>query len=98
MWPDRPSLVCSWIGAKYDISSFWGGATGAKLARGKVVWEGMMGDIPGLKNIYRIVAVFLCTLKGWPVRMMRFAMTRLGSGFMNDPAATSSGAKNKGLS
>lgn len=47
---------------------------------------------PGLKNMYRTVAVFLCTLNGWPVRMIRFAIIRVVSGFMNVPIATSSGA------
>jgi hypothetical protein len=45
-------------------------------------------DIPGLKNMYRIVAVFLCTLNGWPVSKIRLAMILVGSGFMNVPIAT----------
>ena len=49
-------------------------------------------DSPELKNIYLTVAVFLWTLNGWPVNMMRFAMTRVVSGFMNVPIATSCGA------
>jgi hypothetical protein len=57
-------------------------------------WEriGLREDIPGLKNMYRIVAVFLCTLKGWPVRRIRFAMIRVGSGSRKLPVATRWGA------
>lgn len=42
--------------------------------------------------MYRTVAVFLWTLKGCPVKMRRFAMTRVVSGFMNVPMATTCGA------
>jgi hypothetical protein len=57
----------------------------------KITAEGI-GGIPGLKNMYRIVAVFLCTLNGWPVRMTRFATILVVSGFMKEPIATSCGA------
>jgi len=53
-------------------------------------------DIPELKNMYRTVAVFLCTLNGWPVRMMRFAMTRVVSGLRKVPVATTCGATHRG--
>jgi hypothetical protein len=47
----------------------------------------------GLKNMYRIVAVFLWTLKGWPVRMMRLAMMRVVEGGRSVPDATSVGGE-----
>lgn len=34
----------------------------------------------GLKNIYLITAFFLCTLRGYPVRIMRFRMIVMGFG------------------
>ena len=40
----------------------------------------------------RMVAVFLWTLKGCPVRMMRLAMMRLVSALRKDPCATRIGA------
>lgn len=39
-----------------------------------------------------MVAVFLWTLKGCPVRIILFAITLLGSGLTNEPVATNSGA------
>lgn len=42
--------------------------------------------------MYRTVAVFLWTLNGCPVRMIRFAITRVVSGFRKVPVATSCGA------
>lgn len=50
------------------------------------------GNPPGLKNMYRTVAVFLCTLNGWPVSTTRFATMRVGSAESSDPLATRSGA------
>ena len=49
-------------------------------------------SLPGLKNIYRTVAVFLWIFKGCPDRMMRLAFIRVGSGLSNEPIATSDGA------
>ena len=42
--------------------------------------------------MYLTVADFLCTLKGCPVRMTRFAMIRVVSGLRKLPEATSAGA------
>ena len=48
--------------------------------------------VPGLKNMYLTVAVFLCTLNGWPVNMIRFVMMRVVSVFRKAPMATICGA------
>lgn len=50
--------------------------------------------LPALKNMYRTVAVFLCTLMGCPVKMIRLAMMRIGSGSRKVPMETSCGAEN----
>lgn len=48
--------------------------------------------LPGLKNIYRIVAVFLWTLNGCPERMIRLAIILVVSGFIKLPVPTRCGA------
>jgi hypothetical protein len=65
----------------------------SQMIRCPTVLIGLFSDVPALKNMYRIVAVFLCTLKGCPVNMILFAIMRVGSGFTNEPVATSSGAR-----
>lgn len=47
---------------------------------------------PGLKNMYRTVAVFLCTLNGCPVSTIRFATIRVVSAFRKVPIATNLGS------
>jgi hypothetical protein len=48
--------------------------------------------LPGLKNMYRIVAVFLWTLNGCPERVIRLAIILEVSGFIKLPVATRCGA------
>ena len=45
----------------------------------------------GLKNIYLITALFLCTLSGYPVSMIFFRITYKGLEPITDPEATSAG-------
>ena len=52
----------------------------------------MVMCLPGLKNIYRIVAVFLWTLNGCPERMIRLAIILVVSGFIKLPVPTRCGA------
>ena len=52
---------------------------------------GPFADSQLLKNIQRIVAVFLCTLNGWPVSTMRLTLMRVGAASSRLPLPTRCG-------